>query len=114
MSEPEFTPGPWKEYKTSPRQFYVGKPGDKALAEVICQSSIPQMDGSDKEELRANAHLIAAAPEMYLTLEKARRAMQLMLMDPEILSDEQKDYINEAIDEVQETLQKARGGDGYE
>jgi len=69
MSETRFTPGPWWEESDTyqvPRiwaRFPDGSPCDVACAEG--DGSIPF------EERRANARLIAAAPELYEALKKA-------------------------------------------
>ncbi len=63
MSEPKFTPGPW-----SVEGRYVGRMVggeiDTCIAECFNHLSI------DRHNAKANAYLIAAAPELYEALEK--------------------------------------------
>lgn len=61
MSEPKFTPGPW----SFDGRDVVGMVGeiDTCIAECFDHSSI------DRHNAKANAYLIAAAPELYEALE---------------------------------------------
>lgn len=62
MSEPKFTPGPW-----SVEDRYVGRMVgeiDTCIAECFDHSSI------DRHNAKANACLIAAAPELYEALSR--------------------------------------------
>lgn len=65
MSNQQFTPGPWKVdlYR---RYVYVVAGDDF----VICER------GEEAEETLANAHLIAAAPDMYEALQYALRELE--------------------------------------
>ncbi len=61
MSKPIFTPGPWHESDDiSDPCYIVGK------GRIVC--SIKYHEPYDEAD--ANAHLIAAAPEMYAMLER--------------------------------------------
>ena len=62
MSQAKFTPGPWVVYKDLPTDVVVSQSGECSLATLDCGC------GSRKTQ-RANAHLIAAAPELYVALE---------------------------------------------
>lgn len=57
MNETKHTPGPWKIY-TSPSAQWVGK---DITGEIVCEKPDQQYD---RANWQANAHLIAAAPDM--------------------------------------------------
>lgn len=61
MTEPKFTPGPWSVIKG--RHFYEDRFGVEIKGDDF--SIQPQMGMTE-----ANAHLIAAAPELYEALEE--------------------------------------------
>lgn len=65
MGEGRFTPGPWRVDPDFPADIQV-RDGSRDLA---CTSrSIIRNNPPDQAETWANAHLIAAAPEMYAAL----------------------------------------------
>lgn len=74
----EFTPGPWKYSKTSDRVpfsfsgYIVGKDGLAGFWALV--KATLASDESRDSEMKANARLIAAAPDMYEAL-KALRAL---------------------------------------
>lgn len=57
MAEPKFTPGPWQVDEDFPQDILAG---DRRIA----VSAFPDAEGS------ANAHLIAAAPDLYKALKR--------------------------------------------
>lgn len=61
MSETRFTPGPWGVRRTEwdTIQVMIGPPGDQV---GICEAS------AFDQKSEANAHLIAAAPDLYAAL----------------------------------------------
>lgn len=62
---PQHTPGPWKSFNITfdPRCGSIRGEGGEAVA------LMPNwLDSDPMDELRANAHLIAAAPDMYAAL----------------------------------------------
>ena len=82
MSETKFTPGPWRVIRTGPcgpasERFWVGKdaPNPEWRGPSSIGDAVQNMDhvfegnGRDTGEAKANAHLIAAAPEMFSALE---------------------------------------------
>lgn len=79
MSEIKFTPGPWKS------TFGIGKKrGVRSRAGFICfLTDVNHYSGQDERyeneliEWKANADLIAAAPEMYEALEAAMKILPL-------------------------------------
>lgn len=61
MTEPKFTPAPWR-FSGSLKSSYVGKDGYGMIAEVpYCFHP----NESLREAQKANANLIAAAPDLY-------------------------------------------------
>lgn len=68
MSEPKFTPGPWC---TEPRQHTIRIAGGHRIGSVpIAEIEIGYVIQFDAEN-RANANLIAAAPQLYAACEEA-------------------------------------------
>lgn len=89
----QFTPGPWQTGQERQNQYTahcIGIDSDSAgvsnLAEVFG-------DDKDDETMRANAALIAAAPDMYETLnaliEKCLRTADTTLMHTELYNAQQ-------------------------
>ena len=72
MSEPKFTPGPWEiEEDLFDHDWAISAPKWGALARVVAEMDD---DGTGKswtksETGEANAHLIAAAPDLYYALD---------------------------------------------
>jgi len=107
MNETKFTPGPWKAIRDplhygSLSTVYAGSTEEKA---GIGAQMLVQVGGwSNPTEQEANAHLIAAAPELYEALE-------------EIIQDVQQTSTGditgtgcwEALDKARAALAKARG-----
>tara|TARA_R110002020_G_scaffold1801_3_gene8267 strand:+ start:1786 stop:2136 length:351 start_codon:yes stop_codon:yes gene_type:complete len=101
-----FTQGPWEV--TQEREFYGegaqpfsirGKVTEDAPCEVwICRL----MDSWD-DEFKANAHLIASAPELYEQCKLFERAIVELLMQGETGADYE-------LEKLREVLAKADGG----
>lgn len=77
MSETKFTPGPWEVH---PRLWRGKEGGSHAFLEIGSEVSAfwvahVQTFDDDKGEYAANAHLIAAAPEMYSALKEMREVL---------------------------------------
>lgn len=68
MSEPKFTPGPWK----------VGKSIYQSQARVVAEKGgrIADVFAYEEDQAYANAVLIAAAPEMYKALLKLKECLE--------------------------------------
>ena len=96
MSEAKFTEGEWVAGRHDMATYVDGYPskwiyaGDKYCA--IASGS----DIRDWEEVMSNAHLIAAAPEMYYKLEKVAEFFEILNED-------------DAANEIKALLAKARG-----
>ena len=100
MSEPKWTPGQWRATTRQGSWDWVVYTEDDPNIE-ICQTF---HDGTDEnEEGEANAHLIAAAPELYEALLKC-----LMLLE-DYGAGEPDSCARELFDEVCAVLAKARG-----
>lgn len=106
--KPKHTPGPWKvENHTE----HVG-PYTSAALEIWNQNRHittvhEHVDSFDVD--KANAHLIAAAPELLETLEKSQRWL-MFILDAWQLDHDQRDRINGFIEIQQKTIVKAKGG----
>ena len=73
MSEaPKFTPGPWDACE---RGDYADFDGDSNVI-LGNDTRIAVVQNSGTAEDDANAHLIAAAPEMYAALESAQKLIE--------------------------------------
>ena len=73
MSETKWTPGPWvydPDFEPEDEPV-IWTAGDIADAVAYLSTSAPNSD----EEIVANAHLIAAAPELYEALERAKQCV---------------------------------------
>ena len=107
MSKTKFTPGPW----FVDADFYVyGGDGRKNQGEYFDGVEFPlvcdvESDSRDRTENKANAALIAAAPEMYYALKHYFDLIQRA--DYGDIVAEQK--IFEDIVYIEEVLMKARG-----
>jgi hypothetical protein len=106
MTETSFTPGRW---------FAMGcdvKPlGDKPY---ICWTGTPERE---KDEARANANLISAAPEMYDVLQRAMGFIEAELENREdgVFPDDAP-YIavpKSILNQIDTVLRKARGEGGF-
>lgn len=118
MTETKFTSGPWVEMRVERHNDFVilqridaDHATDPVLA-MISNDRIPQ------EVCEANAHLIAAAPDLYEALARAERTFLAMCeaaLATGLEGTKEWDIIAGgadifgAIDEVQAALSKARG-----
>ena len=89
MCEAKFTKGPWVARGKTPSRIYGMQRKDK---EVIVAAT-----GSVINEAGANAHLIAAAPEMYEMLEYVMKCAAM------------QDNLTIDANEISKLLAKARG-----
>lgn len=80
MSDMKFTPGPWViDTDTRPAEvctvMHVPDSESKDQGFVYVRGAVGYW-GADEKENMANAHLIAAAPDMYEALQQAITSMQ--------------------------------------
>jgi len=76
MSETTFTKGPWKVFQISGWEFSIDAGG--TVARITQKIDFPTDEGGttqgrSENRMKADANLIAAAPEMYDALEAAAR-----------------------------------------
>ena len=109
MSEVKFTPGPWcvfEDIRTDKNPY--GRDSEEYIAGFNIESGNYEVVGCDgisggSDIERANAHLIAAAPELYEALEE----MSSCLSD--IISGNDWGAVEEYLDDARAALAKARG-----
>jgi hypothetical protein len=111
MSDTKFTPGPWKAFFGTENNSVLLGIGEESTGEgvadcgqIYCKGKFGIWRGKDPEA-RANAHLIAAAPEMYEQLQSARDKVARLVA--ELGGDEYA--VAMACDPYDATLCKARG-----
>ena len=102
MSAPKWTPGQWRATTRQGSWDWVVYTKDDPNIE-ICQMF---HDGTDENEIgEANAHLVAAAPELYEALDRAREKLQTFASEhPDPGPDTWA-----VLDEIRAVLAKARG-----
>lgn len=92
MTEPKWTPGPWRVglYDAGDCSWHSGTPSIEAPEDLDC--AIVHWDGFAQQywrsargdaEIHANAHLIAAAPELYEALAEAEEQLSLLAKRPD-------------------------------
>jgi len=90
--ETKFTEGPWTFCQYNHGEIVAIDKEDDEYSELICDTLI-----TGDEEWEANAHLIAAAPDMYAMLEDMYETLCLIGDD------------GEETEEIKSLLAKARG-----
>lgn len=103
MSETKFTKGPWVVSEDSWLDFHrsIDTPNHGAIA-LILSSMSDKCDKLKNLELKANANLIACAPDMYDALETIKRhILNMPICDPHLYG-----WVDENIDPL---LKRARG-----
>ena len=70
-----YTKGEWKYYKKDYPEFLGHKMESRYIVKGL--TVIAEMGGGTKEEAKANAHLIAAAPDMYEALRSGVEGIRL-------------------------------------
>lgn len=71
MADTKFTPGPWEACDRETYQAIYAKGYERAFCQV---DSYSEGFGPNRAERDANAHLIAAATELYAEIERAMKA----------------------------------------
>ena len=101
QNKPRFTPGPWS---TGRKTIHITGHGESELRlhvnsgtfRNVCELPVDRM-GMPQQEQEANAHLIAAAPDLYETL------YSIFLTAPYGLS------VEKMLQDISDVLAKARG-----
>jgi len=81
MSDAKFTPGPWEvcgdglRIKPVPKEHYFWPLADTAAVIRWCKEDGTWLKGN-REEAKANAHLIAASPNLYAACEEPERRLR--------------------------------------
>lgn len=108
MTDTKWTPGPWEFFEGEDNEYH-GKIRDDILGTIVANDwhiariwDFNDADNAATEECQANAHLIAAAPELYEALEAN---MQLV----HALTGATDDLANNILDLGNKALAKARG-----
>jgi hypothetical protein len=99
----KYTPGPWQYQDSSNNEHILIYSNDlaKLPAMVTCHRSPNKMSA---EEGRANARLIAAAPELLKAMEKAQTAYSLMAKFPNCSQQTKEEFA-----EIEKAIAKATG-----
>ena len=116
MSKPKWTPGPWRASVEEP-PFRIG---DCLQGQQIwgrCRIAFTERQNVGAAQEAANAHLIAAAPDLYEALLVAETfvAAELETRESSLLPDpgpEEAEYITDArmtLNAIRAALTKARG-----
>jgi|SRR5699024_4431295 len=108
MSETKFTPGPWRLSSQSPRIIQKDCRDTGSDHGFLIASSMGRDDSgfyASESEADANAHLIAAAPELFEALDTLVSVVGLTAFKYA----EQRAVLQEAADQSIAALAKARG-----
>ena len=111
MSETKFTRGPWEQEFHTNGCVFITSPHAAASRGDVCDlyHLIPQAHGDakivTKENARANAHLIAASPDLYEALSTARDIVEKWCH----YQGNTKALFDEFLNPIDAALAKARG-----
>jgi hypothetical protein len=114
MEKPNFTPGPWTVGEISDTGGYDCMTAGVTAGPVTLdaadygQARISDLPYYIEEKMLADAHLIAAAPELYEALAVILDAHDSYLEDVPLARDN-PDPISDAIEAARHVLAKARG-----
>lgn len=110
MKEEKFTKGPWSADSPYSTMFMVVDSQQQPITEVQCGTD-EHGDYLACEKEKANAHLIAAAPELYTALESCMSELLFMINkhNTHNMSDNSYEYDYQTVHEAQMVLAKARG-----
>ena len=111
MTDTEWTKGPWSAHiHTGPLDGEAHVNADGACIAYVGFGTETERHYVTGEEAKANARLIAAAPDLYAALVAARRQCITLGGDPLPFRDVAPDAIQKAvIDTIDTALAKARG-----
>lgn len=103
---PKHTPGPWgtdPEIKASTDNIYVVSKAEKdGDWPVIAKMTRPELFIRDESEIKANARLIAAAPELLIALQD--------LLSSKIVREHINEYFMLGLINAEKAIAKAAGG----
>lgn len=109
---PKWTPGPWHHHDPNSMRVCDGSHDLEAGCWIIAEAEIV---GIERETAKANAHLIAAAPELYEALVNVMALIQQGRLVRDTSNDPNLDWalrqipLVKALAVAQATLAKARG-----
>ncbi len=103
MSETKYTPGPWWSDEAK-EVIYIAADGEPEVACVAAQVDEDSVNDTD----RANAHLLAAAPDLLAACEKALAMYEWILGDHPKL-DPDGDLLPE-LEALKNAIAHAKGG----
>lgn len=92
----EFTKGEWEVWKDNPRMVLTDKGGYRPNASMLSLAS--------KEEMVANAKLIAAAPDLLEALDKMSQCFQYRIESGEKLTPKEKQIWEQAEKAIEKAL----------
>lgn len=70
MSQTKFTPGPWRQIERDNKESEIPYAIEKEIGNAVLPIADVCFNPATKKEIKANARLIAVAPEMYNMLER--------------------------------------------
>lgn len=113
MSDIKFTPAPWViDTDTRPAEvctvMHVPDSKSKGQGFVYVRGAVGYWSADENENM-ANAHLIAAAPDMYLALRKAMDFIESHVADPDITEEMSKAWMALEVADPYAALAKAEG-----
>ena len=100
---PKHTPGPWGARWDEERYAWVVESPDYGTIVLLHPQPVAQVD--DREELEANAHLIAAAPKLLEALELFRDWWTALPLDRQV---DKHDQAHAAITAARDAIAIAR------
>lgn len=116
MNERKWTKGPWEVVPASnddegfPLFYDVMRTGNYTGTVAGCYNSRQLRDGISRDESLANAHLIAAAPDLYEALEEANNVIRgLAVCYLKTLPDGDERGFFPLYDRMKSALARARG-----
>ena len=102
MSTNKFTPGPWVVRTAATYRSQIEAITLKGKSDVVARIATPR---GGPEASDANAHLMAASPDMFAALLLVDRVRLMIDADDET----ETRWVNEALDAVDAAIKKARG-----
>src|SRR5579864_6099236 len=104
MKKEQFTPGPWEISAVSESHRIYDAKGNHIADASLSKRGIPYIQYQDEET--ANKNLIAAAPDMYEALKKAKGVLSTLLVMCK-MDDQDKIIANEILLQIQQSIDKA-------